>query len=182
MWNERKSIKKIWKKISCMQWRVDILSKEGGRHCFILASDKNKKDQKNLRSKLTQFIAQTWNKQNRLKTTNHESQTMTFWTSESKHVFPKRSAVMVEGTEKPKIPSKFAKHTARYNEFHCKITLKKIEKSILRCKKTINSPRNNFAKNDLHTPKPAQLAQTTATTTRLTSFPYYRLTNSKVFS
>ena len=36
-----------------MQWRVDFLSKEGGRHCFILASDKNKKDQKNLQSKLT---------------------------------------------------------------------------------------------------------------------------------
>ena len=29
-----------------------FLSKEGGRRCFILASDKNKEDQKNLRSKL----------------------------------------------------------------------------------------------------------------------------------
>jgi len=29
-----------------------FLSKEGGRRCFILASDKNKKDQENLRSKL----------------------------------------------------------------------------------------------------------------------------------
>ena len=27
----------------------------------------------------------------------------------SKHVFPKRSAKMIDGTEKPKIPSKFAK-------------------------------------------------------------------------
>ena len=35
----------------------------------------------------------------------------------SKHLFPKRSAKMIDGTEKPKIPSKFAKHAARYNEF-----------------------------------------------------------------
>ena len=35
----------------------------------------------------------------------------------SKDVFPKRSAKMIDGTEKPKIPSKFAKRTARYNEF-----------------------------------------------------------------
>ena len=34
------------------RWRVDFLSEEGGRRCFVLASDKNKKDQKNLRSKL----------------------------------------------------------------------------------------------------------------------------------
>ena len=30
----------------------DFLSKEGGRRCFILVSDKNKKSQKNLRGKL----------------------------------------------------------------------------------------------------------------------------------
>ena len=30
-------------------WWVDFLSKEGVRRCFIFASDKNKKDQKNLR-------------------------------------------------------------------------------------------------------------------------------------
>ena len=29
-----------------------FLSKEGGRRCFILVSDKNEKDHKNLRSKL----------------------------------------------------------------------------------------------------------------------------------
>ena len=28
---------------------------------------------------------------------------MTFWTRASKHVFPKRSAKMIDGTEKPKI-------------------------------------------------------------------------------
>ena len=51
---------------------------------------------------------------------------------------------MIDGKEKPKIPSKFAKHTVRYNELHCKITPKKIEKSILRGRKTINSPKNYF--------------------------------------
>ena len=33
---------------------MDFLSKEEGKRCFILASDKNKKDQKNLRGKLKQ--------------------------------------------------------------------------------------------------------------------------------
>ena len=33
-----------------------FLSKEGGRRCFILASDKNEKDHKNLRSKLNRSI------------------------------------------------------------------------------------------------------------------------------
>ena len=41
----------------------------------------------------------------------------------SKHVFPKRSADMIDGTEKPKIPSKFPKRAARYNEFGYKIKL-----------------------------------------------------------
>ena len=35
----------------------------------------------------------------------------------SKHSFPKRSAKMIDGTETPKIPSKFAERAARYNEF-----------------------------------------------------------------
>ena len=30
---------------------------------------------------------------------------------------PKRSAKMIDGTEKPEISSKFAKRAARYNEF-----------------------------------------------------------------
>ena len=38
----------------------------------------------------------------------------------SKDVFPKRSAKMIDGTEKPKIPLKFAKRAARYNEFDYK--------------------------------------------------------------
>ena len=39
--------------------------------------------------------------------------------------------------------------------------------------------RNNFAKNDLHTPWPAPLAEMTTTTT-LTYFLYYRSKNSNV--
>ena len=31
-----------------------------------------------------------------------------------------RSAKMIDRTEKPKIPSNFAKRTAQFNEFHCK--------------------------------------------------------------
>ena len=64
---------------------------------------------------------ETRNKQNGSKSTNHESQTMTFWTRASKHVFPKRSFKMIDGTEKPKIASKFATRTARYNEFRYNI-------------------------------------------------------------
>ena len=36
-------------------------------------------------------------------------------------MFPKRSAKMIHGTEKPKIPSKNAKRAARYNEFRCNV-------------------------------------------------------------
>ena len=36
----------------------------------------------------------------------HLPQTMTFWICSSKHVFPSRSAKMIDATEKPKIPSK----------------------------------------------------------------------------
>ena len=38
---------------------------------------------------------------------------MTFWTHASKHVFPKRSTKMVDGTEK-------AKMHCQYEEFHYK--------------------------------------------------------------
>ena len=72
---------------------MDFLSKEGGRRWSILASDKNKKDQKNVRSKLTGNLTsrllpeqddhkatnlETRNKKNGSKFTNHVSQTMTF--------------------------------------------------------------------------------------------------------
>ena len=33
---------------------------------------------------------------------------------------------MIDGTEKPQIPSKFAKLAARYNEFHCKLEFQRI--------------------------------------------------------
>ena len=33
------------------------------------------------------------------------------------NMFPRRSAKMIDGTEKLKIPSKFANRAARYNEF-----------------------------------------------------------------
>ena len=54
--------------------------------------------------KATKNLA-TRNKRSGSKSTNHESQTMTFWTRAGKHVFPKKSAKMIDGTEKPKIPS-----------------------------------------------------------------------------
>ena len=60
-----------------------------------------------------QQILKHRNKQKGSKTTNHKLQTMTF----RKQVFVKGSAKMIDGTEKPKIPSKFAKDAARQNEF-----------------------------------------------------------------
>ena len=41
------------------RWRVDFLSKEGDRRCFILASDKNEKDQKNLRNSYPRLLPET---------------------------------------------------------------------------------------------------------------------------
>ena len=59
---------------------------------------------------------ETQNKQGGLKSTNHESQTMTFWTRASKHMFPKRFTKMINGTEN----LKFAKRKAWYKEFRSK--------------------------------------------------------------
>ena len=50
----------------------------------------------------------SWNK-NGSKSTSLKLQTMTFWTLWNEHLLPKRSAKMIDRTEKPKIPSKFAK-------------------------------------------------------------------------
>ena len=93
------------------QWWVEFLSRERGRHCFILARDKNKKDQKTLSSKVVDYspkqgdqkqrTSKHRNKPNGSKSYNHKSQTMTFWTRSSKRVFPKRSAKMINGTENP---------------------------------------------------------------------------------
>ena len=44
----------------------------------------------------------TRNKQNGSKSTNHKSETMNFWTRTSTHVFPKRSAKMIDGTKNTK--------------------------------------------------------------------------------
>ena len=56
------------------------------------------------------------NKPNSSKSTNHKSQTMTFRPHSSKHVFPKRSLKMIDRTETPKFPLKFAKcSTEQYN-------------------------------------------------------------------
>ena len=69
------------------------------------------KDQKNLQSKLVDYSRQQddqkqrtlkdRNKPNGSKSTNHKSQTMTFWTGSGKLVFQKRSAKVINGTEKP---------------------------------------------------------------------------------
>ena len=96
---------------------MDFLSRAGGRHCLILAKDKNKKDQKNLRRKLVDYCP----KQGGSQATNLETQKQNKEDRNapiiSKHLFPWRSAKMTDGTEKPKLPLKFAKRAARYNEF-----------------------------------------------------------------
>ena len=75
----------------------------------------------------------TRNKQSGSKSINHESQTMTFCTRASKHVFPKRSPKKIDGTEIPKYVKPraiiplwlLAKGIARYNEFPHKLNMKK---------------------------------------------------------
>ena len=88
----------------------EFLSNEGGTQT--LASDKNKKDHKHPRSKRLKPVVDYCQKQNdhkqRIfkhktkkngpKSYNHESQTTTFWIPASKHVFPTRSAKMIDGT------------------------------------------------------------------------------------
>ena len=55
-------------------WWVDFLSRAEGRHCFILARDKNKKDQKNLRRKLVNYcLKQGDHKEQTLKHRNKQS-------------------------------------------------------------------------------------------------------------
>ena len=60
----------------------------------------------------------------RSQATNLERHKQTKWIEmHQSFVSSKRSAKMIDGTEKPKIPSKFAKHAARYNEFGYKISI-----------------------------------------------------------
>ena len=90
---------------------MEFLLKAGDRHFFIFARDKNKKDHKKLRRKLVDQDP---------KQGDHKQRTLKHRNKQSKHVFPIRSAKMIDGTEKPKIPSKFAKRDAQYNEFSYK--------------------------------------------------------------
>ena len=83
-------------------------SREGGRHCFIHASDKNITIyiRKNLRSiKLVDDLPKLSNDPNE---TQKQTKRIEIhqWTLSSKHMFPMRFAKMIDGTEKPKISSK----------------------------------------------------------------------------
>ena len=88
---------------------MGILSGAGGRHCFILEKDKNKKDQKNLRRKPVHLILpETGRSQATNLDTQKQNKVDRNAQITSKHVFPKRSAKMIDGTEK---------RAERYNEF-----------------------------------------------------------------
>ena len=54
------------------------------------------------------------NTQNGSKSTNHRSQTMTFWTCLSKVLFPNRSAKMIDGSEKGKRQLAFELESSRF--------------------------------------------------------------------
>ena len=90
---------------------MEFLLRAGGRQRFIFARDKNKKDQKNLRNRAITSNEPLNTEINRV----DQNAPIT-----SKQVFLKRSVKMIDGTEKPKIFSKFAKHAAQSNEFDCK--------------------------------------------------------------
>ena len=51
--------------------------------------------------------------------TNHQSQTMTFWTCWSKFLFPERSSKMIDGSEKRKRQLVFELWNSRVFEKHC---------------------------------------------------------------
>ena len=121
-----------WRRKS--RWWGEFLSREGGRHCFILASDKNKKDQKRFRSKLVDIARnrtitnstsnESWNtgtKKTDLNLPTIIEKSMTVLACSIERVFPKRSSKIKDWTEKPKIPSKFAKLSAWYNEVGRKV-------------------------------------------------------------
>ena len=85
---------------------MDFLSRE---------RDENKNDQKNLPRKVVDYCPkQDDHKQRTFKHRNKESGSKC---TNHEDVFPKRSAKMIDGTEKPKIPFKFAQRAAGYNEF-----------------------------------------------------------------
>ena len=79
------------------------------------ARDKNKNDQKNLPRKVVDYCPKQGDHKQR--TLKHRSKESGSKCTNHKDVFPKRSAKMIDGTEKPKIPLKFAQRAAGYNEF-----------------------------------------------------------------
>ena len=138
-WSVKTKLKIAWLKIAHeygrkSRWWGEFLSREGGRHCFILASDKNKKDQKRLRSKLVDIARnrtitnstsnESWNTETKKTDWNLptiKEKSMTVLACSIERVFPKRSSKIKDWTEKPKIPSKFAKLSAWYNEVGRKV-------------------------------------------------------------
>ena len=68
-----------------------------------------------------QGILKHRNKQNGSKVTNHRSQTMTFSTHLSKVLFPKRSAKMIDSSEKRKLQLAFELQSTRVFEKRCRI-------------------------------------------------------------
>ena len=79
------------------------------------ARDKNKNDDKNLRRKLVDYSPKQGDHKQR--TLKHRNKVDRNAPITSKDVFPKRSAKMIDGTQKPKIPLNFAERAARYKEF-----------------------------------------------------------------
>ena len=97
-----------------------LLSREGARHCFIHASGVDihkliRKTKKNLQNQMSQLLLETGRTQERnlgiqketktiygLKPTNHKPRP--FWTRSNICFLTERSAKMIDGTEKPKVP------------------------------------------------------------------------------
>ena len=63
-----------------------------------------------------QWTLKLRNTQNESKSTNHRSQTLTFWTRLSKVLFPKRSIKMIDGSEKCKRQLVFELQSSRVYE------------------------------------------------------------------
>ena len=78
---------------------MEFLKRAESRHCFILARDKKKKDQKNLQRKLVDYCPKQGHHKQR--TDKHrDKQSGSNSPVTSKHVFPKRSAKMIDWTGK----------------------------------------------------------------------------------
>ena len=107
------------------RWWVDLLSKEGGRCCFILASHKNEKDHKNLQSKLNWSIIarkRTITKQWTLKCETNKTDQNSPITNHKPWLFELVQVNMcfLRGLLRwlmEQKNAKYAKCTARFNEF-----------------------------------------------------------------